>query len=77
MTALNMTAQREITTEIVPLLIRRVNVLGEPHWIIHEALNSIKIMYPARFFTSISAVEAFCFSESINPNKVIIRYEED
>ena len=73
MNHLNMTAVKETTTQLKPIIIRKVWLDNEPHWLIHEANNAVKIMYPEKFFTSRNALEAFCAGEGINPADTIVK----
>lgn len=73
---LNMKATKDTTSAVKPIYVHRTYVLDGYYWIVHEALNAVKVMYPAEFFTSTKAVEAFCAGEGINPADTIISYEE-
>lgn len=65
-------------TRIVPLRVVRITVLGEPYWLVFQAVRDcVKEIYPCHWFTSTTAVDEYCSRHDIDRQNVITQIEEE
>ena len=64
-------------TRIIPLYCVHVNVHGEESWLVYHAVKDcVKYLYPCAWYTSQTAIDAYCETMDIDRQNVIVQYEE-